>query len=190
MAEKRRSIGAKFTLAQKRHKSITATIFLTRLLSAIKEFVVSIKGPLETPVGKGIRSLNVALRKELDLYSCVRPVKWFEGVPAPVKEPGKVNMTIFRENIEDVYAGVEFAAGTAEANEFIALAKKHGKSIREQSAIGIKPMSAFGSKRLIRKAMEYAVAGKMSECDACAQRQHHEVHRRRLQRLGLRTGES
>ncbi len=134
--------------------------FPDETLTAIKEFVVSIKGPLETPVGKGIRSLNVALRKELDLYSCVRPVKWFEGVPAPVKEPGKVNMTIFRENIEDVYAGVEFAAGTAEANEFIALAAKHGKKIREQSAIGIKPMSAFGSKRLIRKAMEYAVANK------------------------------
>ncbi len=134
--------------------------FPDETLTAIKEFVVSIKGPLETPVGKGIRSLNVALRKELDLYSCVRPVKWFEGVPAPVKDPGKVNMTIFRENIEDVYAGVEFAAGTAEANEFIALAAKHGKKIREQSAIGLKPMSAFGSKRLIRKAMQYAVANK------------------------------
>lgn len=136
--------------------------FPDETLTAIKEFVVSIKGPLETPVGKGIRSLNVALRKELDLYSCVRPVKWYEGVPAPVKEPGKVNMTIFRENIEDVYAGVEFAAGTSEANEFIALASKFGKKIREGSAIGVKPMSAFGSKRLVRKAMEFAVANKCS----------------------------
>ncbi len=134
--------------------------FPDETLTAIKEFVVSIKGPLETPVGKGIRSLNVALRKELDLYSCVRPVKWYEGVPAPVKDPGKVNMTIFRENIEDVYAGVEFAAGTPEANEFITLAAKHGKKIREGSAIGVKPMSAFGTKRLVRKAMEYAVANK------------------------------
>lgn len=131
--------------------------FPEETLTAIKEFVVSIKGPLGTPVGKGIRSLNVALRKELDLYACIRPVKYYKGVPAPVKEPEKVDMVIFRENTEDVYAGVEWAAGTAEANEFIALAKKHGKSIRENSAIGIKPMSEFGSKRLVRKAIEYAI---------------------------------
>jgi isocitrate dehydrogenase len=131
--------------------------FPEETLTAIKEFVVSIKGPLGTPVGKGIRSLNVALRKELDLYACIRPVKYYKGVPAPVKEPEKVDMVIFRENTEDVYAGVEWAAGTTEANEFIALAKKHGKSIRENSAIGIKPMSEFGSKRLVRKAIEYAI---------------------------------
>lgn len=146
---------------QKATQLYDGNFFPEETLTAIKEFVVSIKGPLETPVGKGIRSLNVALRKELDLYSCVRPVKWFEGVPAPVKEPGKVNMTIFRENIEDVYAGVEFQAESAEANEFIALAAKHGKKIREKSAIGVKPMSAFGSKRLIKKAIEYAIANKL-----------------------------
>ena len=143
---------------QKATQLYNGNFFPEETLTAIKEFVVSIKGPLETPVGKGIRSLNVALRKELDLYACVRPVKYYAGVPAPVKEPQKVDMTIFRENIEDVYAGVEFQAGSAEANEFIALAKKHGKSIRENSAIGIKPMSAFGTKRLVRKAIEHAIA--------------------------------
>ena len=146
---------------QKATQLYDGNFFPEETLTAIKEFVVSIKGPLETPVGKGIRSLNVALRKELDLYSCVRPVKWYAGVPAPVKEPGKVDMTIFRENIEDVYAGVEFQAESAEANEFIALAAKHGKKIREKSAIGVKPMSAFGSKRLIKKAIEYAIANKL-----------------------------
>lgn len=142
---------------QKATQVYNGNFFPEETLTAIKEFVVSIKGPLETPVGKGIRSLNVALRKELDLYACVRPVKHYAGVPAPVREPEKVDMMIFRENIEDVYAGVEFTAGTAEANEFIALAKKHGKTIRESSAIGIKPMSAFCSKRLVRKAIEYAI---------------------------------
>jgi isocitrate dehydrogenase len=142
---------------QKATQVYNGNYFPEETLSAIKEFVVSIKGPLETPVGKGIRSLNVALRKELDLYACVRPVKYYPGVPAPVREPEKVDMTIFRENIEDVYAGVEFTAGSAEANDFIALAKKHGKTIRENSAIGIKPMSAFCTKRLVRKAIEYAI---------------------------------
>ncbi|HRK09025.1 MAG TPA: isocitrate dehydrogenase (NADP(+)) [Pseudobdellovibrionaceae bacterium] len=142
---------------QKATQVYNGNYFPEETLSAIKEFVVSIKGPLETPVGKGIRSLNVALRKELDLYACVRPVKYYAGVPAPVREPEKVDMTIFRENIEDVYAGVEFTAGSPEANDFIALAKKHGKTIRESSAIGIKPMSAFCTKRLVRKAIEYAI---------------------------------
>jgi len=127
-------------------------------LEAVREFKVAIKGPLTTPVGGGIRSLNVALRQELDLYACIRPVRYFEGVGAPVKHPGKVNMVIFRENIEDVYSGIEFKAGTPEAEklrEFIE--KEFGKRIRPQSAIGIKPMSAFGSKRLIEMAIRYAI---------------------------------
>ncbi|MEQ1879269.1 MAG: isocitrate/isopropylmalate family dehydrogenase, partial [Bdellovibrionia bacterium] len=103
---------------------------------------------------------NVAIRKEMDLYACIRPCKWYEGVPSPMKEPQKVNMTIFRENTEDVYAGVEWAAGSPEANEFIKLAAKYGKGIRELSAIGIKPMSEFGCRRLIRKALEHAVINK------------------------------
>ena len=127
-------------------------------LEAVREFKVAIKGPLTTPVGGGIRSLNVALRQELDLYACIRPVRYFEGVGAPVKQPGKVDMVIFRENIEDVYSGIEFKAGTPEAEklrEFIE--KEFGKKIRPQSAIGIKPMSAFGSKRLIEMAIRYAI---------------------------------
>jgi isocitrate dehydrogenase len=130
-------------------------------LKTIKEYVVSIKGPLTTPVGKGMRSLNVALRKELDLYCCIRPCKWYEGVPAPVVEPQKVNMMIYRENTEDVYAGIEWAAGTPEANEVAALIKKLGKSVRENSALGIKPMSEFGCKRLVRRAIEYAIEHKL-----------------------------
>jgi isocitrate dehydrogenase len=103
----------------------------------------------------------VAIRKEMDLYACIRPCRWYEGVPSPVKEPQKVNMVIFRENTEDVYAGVEWAAGTPEANEFIQLAAKHGKKIRPNSGIGIKPMSEFGSRRLVRKAIEHAVENKL-----------------------------
>jgi isocitrate dehydrogenase len=144
----------------KASKMYDGNFFPTETLEAVKEFVVAIKGPLSTPVGGGMRSLNVAMRKDLDLYACIRPVKWYQGVPSPVVEPQKVNMTIFRENTEDVYAGIEWAAGTAEANEVIALCKKFGKNIREFSAVGIKPMSEFGSKRLVKKAIEYAVENK------------------------------
>ena len=127
-------------------------------LEAVREFKVAIKGPLTTPVGGGIRSLNVALRQELDLYACIRPVRYFEGVGAPVKDPGKVDMVIFRENIEDVYSGIEFKAGTPEAEKLrMFIETEFGKKIRPQSAIGIKPMSAFGSKRLIEMALRYAI---------------------------------
>ena len=127
-------------------------------LDAVREFKVAIKGPLTTPVGGGIRSLNVALRQELDLYACIRPVRYFEGVGAPVKNPGKVNMVIFRENIEDVYSGIEFKAGSPEAEKLrLFIEKEFGKKIRPQSAIGIKPMSAFGSKRLIEMAIRFAL---------------------------------
>lgn len=127
-------------------------------LEAVREFKVAIKGPLTTPVGGGIRSLNVALRQELDLYACIRPVRYFQGVGAPVKHPEKLNIVIFRENIEDVYSGIEFKAGTADANklrDFIQT--EFGKKIREGSAIGIKPMSPFGSKRLVEMAIRYAL---------------------------------
>jgi isocitrate dehydrogenase len=128
-------------------------------LDAMQEYRVSIKGPLSTPVGGGIRSLNVTLRQVLDLYACIRPVRWFEGVGAPVKEPGKVNIVIFRENTEDVYAGIEWKAGSAEAEKVAAFLRKEFKSdIREKSAIGIKPMSEFGSKRLVEMAIQYAIA--------------------------------
>lgn len=130
-------------------------------LEAIKDYVVSIKGPLTTPVGGGIRSLNVALRQELDLYVCQRPVRWFKGVPSPVKAPGDVDMVIFRENSEDIYAGVEWKAGTPEADKVIKFLREEMgvKNIRfpEQCGIGVKPVSEEGTKRLVRKAIQYAV---------------------------------
>ncbi|MEK7260769.1 MAG: NADP-dependent isocitrate dehydrogenase, partial [Pseudomonadota bacterium] len=130
-------------------------------LQAVREYVVSIKGPLTTPVGGGIRSLNVTLRQELDLYVCLRPVRWFKGVPSPVKAPEKTDMVIFRENSEDIYAGIEWAAGTPEVQKVIAfLQKKMGvKKIRfpDTSAIGIKPVSREGTERLVRKAIQYAI---------------------------------
>jgi len=128
-------------------------------VDAMQEFRVSIKGPLTTPVGGGIRSLNVTLRQVLDLYACIRPVRYFEGVGAPVKEPEKVNVVIFRENTEDVYAGIEWKAGSAEAEKLATyLRTEFGSEIREKSALGIKPMSEFGSKRLVAMAIRYAIA--------------------------------
>ncbi|KAA3606933.1 MAG: isocitrate dehydrogenase (NADP(+)) [Calditrichaeota bacterium] len=125
---------------------------------AIKEFTVAIKGPLTTPVGGGIRSLNVTLRQVLDLYACVRPVRYFEGTPSPMKAPELLDVVIFRENTEDVYAGIEWKSGTADAEKvWNFLTKEMGKNVREASGIGIKPISAFGSKRLVRKAIQYAI---------------------------------
>ena len=127
-------------------------------VDAMQEFRVSIKGPLTTPVGGGIRSLNVTLRQVLDLYACIRPVRYFEGVGAPVKEPEKVDVVIFRENTEDVYAGIEWKAGSPEAEKLAAYLRKEFKSeIREKSALGVKPMSEFGSKRLVEMAITYAI---------------------------------
>ena len=130
-------------------------------LAAAKEYVVSIKGPLTTPVGGGIRSINVALRQELDLYVCLRPIRYFKGVPSPVKEPEKTDMVIFRENAEDIYAGIEWAATSPEAQKVVKflIDEMKVKKIRfpETSAIGIKPVSIQGSERLIRKAFQYAV---------------------------------
>jgi len=124
----------------------------------IKEYIVAIKGPLTTPVGGGIRSLNVSLRQILDLYACVRPVRWIKGTPNPLLVPGKLDVVIFRENTEDVYAGIEWESGTEEAaavREY--LVENYGVNIRELSGIGIKPISPFGTKRLVRKAIEYAM---------------------------------
>ena len=130
-------------------------------LDLLKEYVVSIKGPLTTPVGGGIRSLNVALRQELDLYVCLRPVRYFKGVPSPVKEPEKVDMVIFRENSEDIYAGIEYEAKSDKAKKLIKfLVEDLGVSkIRfpDSSAIGIKPVSIEGTERLVRKAIQYAI---------------------------------
>ena len=127
-------------------------------LASFKKYRIGIKGPLGTPIGGGIRSLNVAIRQKLDLYACIRPVKYIPGVPSPLKEPEKVDMIVFRENVEDLYAGIEWPAGTPEATRVIDfLVKEMGQKIRSDSAIGIKPMSPFNSKRLIRKALRWAL---------------------------------
>jgi isocitrate dehydrogenase len=127
-------------------------------VDAMQEFRVSIKGPLTTPVGGGIRSLNVTLRQVLDLYACIRPVRYFEGVGSPMKEPERLNIVVYRENTEDVYAGIEWKAGSAEAEKLrLFIERELGQKIRPDSAIGIKPMSAFGSKRLIDMALRYAL---------------------------------
>ncbi|MFC1863017.1 isocitrate dehydrogenase (NADP(+)) [Thermodesulfobacteriota bacterium] len=128
-------------------------------IDSFKEFRIGLKGPLTTPVGEGFRSLNVTLRQVLDLYACVRPVRYFEGVPSPVKEPRKVDMVIFRENTEDVYAGLELESSGEEARSLISYFKeKYGWTIRPDSGIGIKPISRSGSRRLIRAAIEFAFA--------------------------------
>ena len=135
--------------------------FPAETLDAIREYVVSIKGPLTTPVGGGFRSLNVALRQELDLYVCLRPVRWFSGVPSPVREPGKTNMVIFRENSEDIYAGIEWKAGSADADKVIRFLREEMgvTKIRfpENCGIGIKPVSKAGTERLVRRAIQYAI---------------------------------
>jgi isocitrate dehydrogenase len=131
-------------------------------IDALREYAVAIKGPLTTPVGGGIRSLNVALRQIFDLYACVRPVRYFDGVPSPVKRPDLLDVVIFRENTEDVYSGVEFAAETPEANKLIAFLRDElGKTVREKSGIGIKPISQFGTDRLVRRAIQYAIDHKL-----------------------------
>ncbi|HDT15271.1 MAG TPA: NADP-dependent isocitrate dehydrogenase, partial [Firmicutes bacterium] len=127
-------------------------------IESIKEHIVAIKGPLTTPIGGGIRSLNVSLRQLLDLYACVRPVRYFDGVAAPVKKPSDLNIVIFRENTEDVYAGIEWESGTPEAKKIISFINDtYNKSILSESGIGIKPISEFGTRRLMRMAIEYAI---------------------------------
>jgi isocitrate dehydrogenase len=130
-------------------------------LEAVRAYKVAIKGPLTTPVGGGIRSLNVTLRQVLDLYACVRPVRYFDGTPSPVKHPELMNVVIFRENTEDVYAGIEWAKGTPQAERIIEfLSSEMGKRIRPDSGIGVKPISEFGTKRLVRMAIQYAIDNK------------------------------
>lgn len=156
-----RQIVWKEALAGEKAYETTGTSLPDETLATIKDHLLAIKGPLGTPVGKGHRSLNVALRQELDLFACVRPVRYFKGVPSPLKEPEKTNITIFRENTEDIYAGIEWDAGTAEVAQVLAFLKDQmGVSkIRfpETSSIGIKPISEEGSKRLVRSAIDYAL---------------------------------
>ena len=153
-----RSIAWQEVLAGEKAFNETGSWLPDETVTAFQERLVGIKGPLTTPVGGGIRSLNVALRQIMDLYACVRPVRWFEGVPSPVKNPGDVDMVIFRENTEDVYAGKELEEGTEEAKKLLTFLKEtYDWDIREDSGVGIKPVSVTGSKRLIRAAINYAL---------------------------------
>ena len=148
----------KEVLAGEKAMKVTGSPLPQETLDALAQARVAIKGPLGTPVGGGIRSLNVALRQKFDLYACIRPVTWFKGIGSPVRHPENVNMVIFRENTEDVYAGIEYSAGSPEAEKLASfLRNEFGANIREGSAIGIKPMSEFGSKRLVRRAIRYAI---------------------------------
>ena len=147
--------------AGEKANQVTGSYLPDETLEAIKEFKVAIKGPLTTPVGGGFRSLNVSLRQLLDLFACVRPVRWFPGVPSPVKNPGQVDMVIFRENTEDVYSGLELESGTPEVKKLIDFCKaEFGWDIRQDSGVGIKPISATGTKRLVRAAIKYAIQHK------------------------------
>ncbi len=145
-------------LAGEKAKDLTGEWLPADTLAAIRTYRVAIKGPLTTPVGGGIRSLNVAIRQALDLYACVRPVRYYPGTPSPVRRPEAVDMVIFRENTEDVYAGIEWPAGSDEARQLIAFLAALGKPVRFDSGIGIKPVSETGSKRLVRKALHYTIA--------------------------------
>src|SRR5438477_579166 len=146
-------------LAGEKAKNQTGEWLPGDTLEAVKAYKVAIKGPLTTPVGGGIRSLNVTLRQVLDLYACIRPVRYFSGTPAPVTHPERMNVVIFRENTEDVYAGIEWAKGTPQAERVIEfLAKEMGKRIAADSGIGIKPISETGTKRLVRMAIQHALA--------------------------------
>lgn len=161
----KRKINWKEVLAGEKAFNATGNWLPTETLDAFRKYLVGIKGPLTTPVGGGIRSLNVALRQELDLYACLRPVRYFDGVPSPVKHPELTKMVIFRENTEDIYAGIEYMAGTAEADKvkkfLIEEMKVTNIRFPETSSIGIKPVSEKGTKRLVRAAIKYAIAQKL-----------------------------
>jgi len=145
-------------LAGKKAFAETGTYLPDATMSALKTADLAMKGPLETPVGKGFRSLNVTMRQVLDLYACIRPIQYFKGIESPVKYPERVNMVVFRENTEDVYAGIEWQAGSVEAKKLISfLREEMGTNVDSESGIGIKPMTARGSKRLIRKAIQFAL---------------------------------
>ncbi len=159
VAKQGKEIVWKEVLAGEKAYNETGNWLPDETVEAFREYLIGIKGPLTTPVGGGIRSLNVALRQILDLYVCLRPVRWFEGVPSPVLHPERVDMVIFRENTEDVYAGLEVQAGTPEATKLAAFLKENmGWNIKDNSGIGIKPVSEEGSKRLIRAAIKYALS--------------------------------
>ena len=150
---------AELYMGEKATRLYGGDVYPEETKAALRDLVVSIKGPLTTPVGGGFRSLNVSLRQDLDLYACIRPVRWFEGVPSPLKHPEKVDVVIFRENTEDVYSGIEFKSGTPENQQLARFLREQLQAeFFEDAGLGVKPISAFGSKRLVRKAIEYALA--------------------------------
>ena len=149
---------AEFYLGEKAAKLYDGDFFPAETLEAIREVSVAIKGPLTTPIGGGFRSLNVTLRRDMDLYACVRPVRYYKGVPSPLKEPEKVDVVIFRENTEDVYAGIEYESGNKEMRKLERFLKEEmGAKFFDDAGLGVKPISPFGSKRLVRKAIQYAI---------------------------------
>jgi len=155
---KRKVHWAELFLGEKAAGIYDGDYFPAETLDAVRELIVAIKGPLTTPVGGGFRSLNVSLRQELDLYACVRPVQYFDGVPSPMKHPEDVDVVIFRENTEDVYSGIEYQSGTPENRKLAKfLREEMGVDFFEDAGLGIKPISPFGSKRLVRKAIQYAI---------------------------------
>lgn len=155
---KRKVHWCEFYLGEKAQKLYAGDYFPDEALEVIRELIVSIKGPLTTPVGGGFRSLNVTLRQDLDLYACLRPVRHYQGVPSPLKKPEDVNVVIFRENTEDVYAGIEYQAGSEENTKLAEFLRKElGAKFFEGAGLGVKPISAFASKRLVRKAIQYAI---------------------------------
>ncbi len=168
-------------LAGEKAKDLTGDWLPNDTLEAVKAYKVAIKGPLTTPVGGGIRSLNVTLRQVLDLYACVRPVRYFTGTPAPVTHPEKMNVVIFRENTEDVYAGIEYAKGTPQAEKIIEfLSREMGKRLPADSGIGIKPMSETGQQATRAHGCRVCRRAQAQVGDARPQGQHHEIHGRRL----------
>ena len=177
-------------LAGEKAKNLTNEWLPNDTLEAVKTYRVAIKGPLTTPVGGGIRSLNVTLRQVLDLYACVRPVRYFTGTPSPVTHPELMNVVIFRENTEDVYAGIEFARGTPQCEKLIEfLRREMGKNVAPDSGIGIKPMSETGTQAARAHGHPVRAREQPAGRHPGAQGQHHEVHRGRVPRLGLRGGE-
>jgi len=153
-----KKINWKEIYAGEKAKELKGEYLPKETLDAIEEYIVAIKGPLTTPIGGGFRSLNVSLRQKLDLYACVRPVRWLKGVPAPVKKPENLDVVIYRENTEDVYAGIEWTKDSKEAKKIISFLKEElGVNVREDSGIGIKPISEFATKRLVRKAIQFAI---------------------------------
>ena len=185
----KRKIEWKEVLAGEKAFKLTGSWLPDQTLTDFREYLVGIKGPLTTPVGEGMRSLNVALRQILDLYTCYRPVRYFKGVPSPVKKPELVNMHIFRENTEDIYAGIEFMHGlpeTEKVKKFL-IEDMGVKKIRfpQTTSIAIKPVSLEGTERLVRQAIKYAIRKKAAFCYSCTQRQYHEVYRRCIYEMGL-----